>query len=139
MAEKERGKNKELVGSFSLPSPTASQGKHGIPGVLNIPAAGGFTAVVCRGIGQFPGCASCWKAASGLCQGTTILSQKNVWPRKVKFLMQLPIFLPTFTHRRAVQRKMLLRTNGESYGGLSQSLARRRERSFSRVKICPLK
>lgn len=39
MAEKERGKKKELFGSFSLPSPTASQGKHGIPGVLNIPAA----------------------------------------------------------------------------------------------------
>lgn len=39
MAEEEGGKNKELFGSFSLLSLTASQGKHGIPGVLNIPAA----------------------------------------------------------------------------------------------------
>lgn len=39
MAEKEGGKNKALSGSFFLPSLTASQRKHGIPGVLNIPAA----------------------------------------------------------------------------------------------------
>jgi len=39
MAEKEGGKNKEFFGSLSLPSLTASGGKHGIPGVLSIPAA----------------------------------------------------------------------------------------------------
>lgn len=39
MAKKGGGKNKELFGTFSLPSLTASRGKHGIPRVLNIPAA----------------------------------------------------------------------------------------------------
>lgn len=39
MAEKEGGKNQKSFGSFCLPSLTASQGKHGIPGVLDIPAA----------------------------------------------------------------------------------------------------
>lgn len=39
MREKKGGKNKHLFGSFFLPSLIASQGNHGIPEALNIPAA----------------------------------------------------------------------------------------------------
>lgn len=78
MAKKEGGKNTELLGSFSPPFPDSlSRETWHSWGLKHSSCHGGFIEVVCRGIGQFPGCTSCWKAASGLHQGTSIVSQKN--------------------------------------------------------------
>lgn len=103
--------------------------------------------MVCRSIGQFPGCASCWKAASRLYQGTATVSQKNpqsltklsvnVRPRKGKFLMLQPIFLKAFTHQTVVHHKMVLHINGERCHELLQSLAKTQKRSFSSQDLSP--
>lgn len=138
---RDEGKIKNYWGGFPPFLNGLSRGTWHSWGLKHSCCHGGFTEVVCRSVGQFPGCASCWKAASRLYQGTATVSQKNpqslaklsvnVRPSKGKFLLLQPIFLKAFTHQTVVHHKMVLHINGERCHELLQSLAKTQEISFS--------